>query len=143
MGVLVEGNKVDLSNTGLVNGQQRQGGVNEKHLGTTKHSCYVAHTALERALHYSSAAMSFVSSHPLLPRSCSSTLSSSHYLGPDPLASPGAPPCRQPSPCCRQPSPSVSALPTCLSRPARLQGRLSGSTAIVCLAALHLIQGVD
>ncbi|AWP14657.1 Hypothetical protein SMAX5B_017737 [Scophthalmus maximus] len=31
--------------------------------------------------------------------------------------------------------------PTCLSGPGRLQARLSGSTAIVCSAALRLIPG--
>lgn len=52
---------------------------------------------------------------------------------------PGAPPCRRASGCCSS-LPLVSApCPTCLSGPGRLQARLSGSTAIVCLAALHLI----
>lgn len=64
-------------------------------------------------------------------------LISSLFLHPG-FIPPWAPPCRRACGCCSLPLVSAPC-PTCLSGPGRLQARLSGSMAIVCLAALRLI----
>lgn len=93
---------------------------------------------LSRICHTFSSAFSFFSSQLLFLPLHSHSFSCVH-LGPAPLAPLGAPPCRRASGCCSS-LPLVSApCPTCLSGPGRLQARLSGSNAIVCSAALHLI----
>lgn len=99
-------------------------------------------------LHVLSLSITHFNFHLLPPHFCLPTLlfhfpyfppSSLPQSWPRSPSPPGAPPCRRASGCCSS-LPLVSApCPTCLSGPGRLQARLSGSTAIVCLAALHLI----
>lgn len=82
---------------------------------------------------------------PILPAfhqvSLSRLISLCLHLGPVPRPLQGPPPCRLASGCCSSLLLVSAPCLTCLSGPGRLQARLSGSTAIVCLAALCLFPG--